>query len=288
MSFLTEWLTDWLKEILISGIIGNLSGLFENVNSQVTDIAHTVGMTPGAFNPGVFSLIESLSESIILPIAGLVLTFVMTSELISLVVSSNNLHHIDTWIFFKWISKTVVAVVILSNTFSIVKAIFEVAEHIIGGAAGVIVANTGVDTGMMEVLAAQLDSYAIGPLLGIWLQSFLINTIVYAVNIIIFIIVYSRMIEIYLMTSLAPIPMSTITVRSAANLGNNYMKSLFAIGFQGFLIMVCIAIYALLVQSIATSTDPMMAIWVSLGYTILLCFTLLKTGSVSKSIFSTH
>jgi len=288
MGFLTNWIVDWLKGLLVDGIMGNLGGLFNNVNNQVGEIATQVGMAPGAFNPGVFALIRTLSETVVLPVAGLLLTFVMTWELIQMIIDQNNLHQIDTWIFFKWLFKTMIAVLLLANTFNIVMGIFDVSQHVINSAAGVISGSTDVTPGMMATLQAQLMAMDVGPLLGLWLQSFLIQIIVIVLNIIVFIIVYGRMIEIYLLTSLAPLPMATLTNREMSGMGQNYLKSLLAVGFQGLLIMVCVAIYAVLVQSIAISGDPIGAIWSSIGYTVLLCFTLFKTGSISKAIFGAH
>ena len=288
MGFLTDWIVDWLKGLLVDGIMGNLGGLFDNVNNQVGEISVTVGMTPGAFNPGVFALIRTLSETVVLPVAGLLLTFVMTWELIHLIIDQNNLHQIDTWIFFKWVFKTMIAVLILSNTFNIVMGIFDVSQHVVNSAAGIIADSTAVTPGMMSTLRDDLMAMNVGSLLGLWLQSFLIQLIVIVLNIVVFIIVYGRMIEIYILTSLAPLPMATLTNREMSGMGHNYIKSLLAVGFQGLLIMVCVAIYAVLVQSIATSGDPIGAIWGAIGYTILLCFTLFKTGGIAKSIFGAH
>ena len=272
----------------MNGILGNLSGLFDNVNNQVGEIAGTVGMTPGAFNPGVFALIRTLSETVVLPVAGILLTFVMTWELIQLIIDQNNLHQLDTWIFFKWVFKTMAAVLILTNTFNIVAGIFDVSQSVVNNAAGLISGSTAITGDMMATLEAELWLMDVGPLLGLWLQSFLIQIIVLAMNIVVFIIVYGRMVEIYLLTSLAPLPMATLTNREMGGMGQNYMKSLLAVGFQGLLIMVCVAIYAVLVQSIAISGDPMGAIWSAIGYTVLLCFTLFKTGNISKAIFAAH
>ena len=288
MGFLTDWLTDWLKELLIEGIMGNLTGLFDTVNSRVGEIAVQVGTTPAAWNAGVFSMIRQLSETVILPIAGLVLTFVMTYELIQLIIEKNNLHDLDYWIFFKWIFKTACAILILSNTFNIVMAVFDVSQQVIQQSAGLIQGSTAVTPDVLNDMQTQLEAMELGPLLGIFLQSFFVQFTMTALNIVIFVIVYGRMIEIYLMTSLAPIPFATSANREAGHMGHNYFKSLFAIGFQGMLIMVCMAIYAVLVQSIATSGDMMAAIWECVGYTVLLVFVLFKTGSLSKSIFGAH
>ena len=288
MGFLTDWLTDWLKELLIEGIMGNLTGLFDTVNTRVGEIAVQVGTTPAAWNAGVFSLIRQLSETVILPIAGLILTFVATYELIQLIVEKNNLHDLDYWIFFKWIFKTACAMLILSNTFNIVMAVFDVSQSVIANAAGLVQGSTDITPSMLDNLEATLEAMELGFLLGLWLQSLLIHVTMWAINIIIFVIVYGRMIEIYLLTSLAPIPVATLSNREIGSTGQNYIKSLFAVGFQGLLILVCVAIYAVLVQGISTSGDPIGAIWGCMGYSVLLCFCLFKTGSIARSVFSAH
>ena len=236
----------------------------------------------------MFSLIRQLSETVVLPIAGLILTFVATYELISLIIEKNNLHDVDTWIFFKWIFKTFIAVVILSNTFTAVMAVFDVAQSVVNSAGGLISGSTAVGPDMMATFEVELMAMDIGPLIGLWLQSFLIQIIVLALNIVVFVIVYGRMLEIFLLTSLAPIPFATLSNQQFGSMGQNYFKSLCAVWFQGFLIMVCVAIYAVLVQSIGTGGDPIGAIWRSIGYTVLLCFTLFKTGSLAKSVFGAH
>ena len=288
MGILTDWLTDWLKEILIEGIMGNLTGLFDTVNTRVGEIAAQVGTTPAAWNAGVFSLIRQLSETVILPIAGLVLTFVATYELIQLLIEKNNLHDLDYWIFFKWIFKTACAILVLSNTFNIVNAVFDVSQSVIARAGGVIQGSTDITPTMLDNLEATLETMGIGSLLGLFMQSLLIHVTMWALNIIIFVIVYGRMLEIYMMTSLAPIPVATLANREVGSMGQNYIKSLFTVGFQGLLILLCVGIYAVLVQSIATTGDPIGAIWSCVGYTVLLAFMLFKTGSIAKSIFSAH
>ena len=288
MGILTDWLTDWLKEILIEGIMGNLTGLFDTVNTRVGEIAVQVGTTPAAWNAGVFSLIRQLSETVILPIAGLFLTFVATYELIQLLIEKNNLHDLDYWIFFKWIFKTACAILVLSNTFNIVNAVFDVSQSVIARAGGVIQGSTDITPTMLDNLEATLETMGIGSLLGLFMQSLLIHVTMWALNIIIFVIVYGRMLEIYMMTSLAPIPVATLANREVGSMGQNYLKSLFAVGFQGLLILLCVGIYAVLVQSIATTGDPIGAIWSCVGYTVLLAFMLFKTGSIAKSIFSAH
>ena len=288
MDFLTDWITKWLKGMLIDGITGNLNGLFTNVNNQVGEIATQVGTSPASWNAGVFSLIKQLSETVVLPIAGLVLTFVMCYELIQMLIDRNNLHDIDTWMFFKWVFKTFVAVLILSNTFNIVMAVFDVAQNVVQNSAGLIQGSTSVTTDMLTNLETTLQGMDVGPLLGLWLQSFLIKFTMTALNIVIFVIVYGRMIEIYLLTSLAPIPMATVVNRELGSMGHNYFRALLAVAFQGFLMLVCVAIYAVLIQSIAISSDPIGAVWTCVGYTVLLCFTLFKTGSLAKSIFGAH
>lgn len=288
MGFLTDWITDWLKGLLIDGIMGNLGGLFDGVNTQVGEVAAQVGMTPAAWNAGVFSLIRQLSETVILPIAGMILTFVATYELIQMLIERNNLHDIDYWIFFKWMFKTAAAITILSNTFNIVMAVFDVAQSVINRAAGLISGSTAITADMLTTLEATLEGMDIGPLLGLFMQSLILGLTMKILGIIIFVIAYGRMLEIYMLTSLAPIPVATLTNRELGQTGQNYIKSLLAVAFQGLLILICVAIYAVLVQGIAVSGDPIGAIWGTLGYTVLLCFMLFKTGSIAKSIFGAH
>ena len=288
MGILTEWITEWLKELLISGIMDNLEGPFDTVNTRVGEISVQVGTTPAAWNAGVFSLIRQLSETVILPIAGLILTFVATYELIQMILEKNNMREFDVANIYKWVFKTTCAILILSNTFNIVMAVFDVSQSVIASSAGIIGGSTDVTPDMLDTLEASLEAMELGPLLGLFLQSFVIKLTMFALNIFIFVIVYGRMVEIYLLTSLAPIPVATLTNREAGQMGQNYLRSLFAVGFQGMLILVCVAIYAVLVQGIATGGDPIGAIWGCIGYTVLLCFILMKTGTIAKSVFNAH
>ncbi len=287
MGFLSDWLNEWIKEILVDGIMSNLSALFDDVNAQVGEIAANVGQTPWAFNPDVFALVRNLSETVVLPIAGIVLTFVMTWELIHLIIDRNNLHEIDAWIFFKWIFKTTLAVLVLSNTFDIVMGIFDLSRQVVNNASGLISGETAVTPALLATFENELTLMDNGALLGLWLQSIVIKIIVVAMNICVFIIIYGRMIEIFIMTSLAPLPLATLTSHEMGSVGQNYLRALLAVGFQGLLIMVCVGIYATLARSIAVNGDPIGAVWACVGYTALLCFALFKTGSVSKSVFGT-
>ena len=287
MESILQQIQDWLKEMLISGIMNNLSGLFDSVNDQVGDIATQVGTSPASFSPGVFSLIRNVSESVIVPIAGIILTFIVCYELIQLIIDHNNLANFETWIFFKWVFKTFVAVTLITNTFNIVMAVFDVSQHVISSSSGIIGGSTAVTDSMLSTLETNLAEVELGPLLGLFAQSMIIGLTMKIIGIIIFVIVYGRMVEIYLMTSLAPIPFATFANREQSQIGQNYLRSLFALGFQGFLIMICVAIYAVLVQSVAVS-DPINAIWGLIGYTVLLCFTLFKTGSLAKSVLHAH
>ena len=289
MDFLWNKVTEWLKEMLIGSIMGNLTGLFDSVNEQVSEIATTVGTTPQGWNAGVFSMIQSLSETVIVPIAGIILTFVMTYELIQMIIDRNNMHDFETFMFFKWIFKTFVAVTIVTNTWNIVMAVFDVAQHVVNNAAGVIVSNTDMDlSSVVTNMEARLMEMEIGPLFSLWFQSLLVGIISWVLTICIFVIVYGRMIEIYLVTSIAPIPMATMSNREWGQMGQNYLRSLFALGFQAFLIIICVAVNAVLVQTISVDTDVIKAIWTCIGYTVLLCFTLFKTSSLARSIFNAH
>lgn len=289
MDLIWQKFTDWLKELLVGGIMDNLTGLFDGVNTKVGEIAGQVGATPQGWNSGIFNMIRSLSDNVILPIAGVILAFVMTLELIQLITDKNNLNDVDTWMFFKWVFKTACAVLIVTNTWNIVMGVFDVAQSVVNNASGVIVGNVNIDLAShITDLEARLMEMEVWSLLGLWLQSFIVGITMWVLTICIFIISYGRMIEIYLVTSVAPIPMATAVNREWGQMGQNYLRSLFALGFQGFLIIVCVAIYAVLVQNMIVDTNISAAIWSCMGYTVLLCFTLFKTGSLARSIFNAH
>ena len=282
-------IADWLKDILIDGILSNLSGMFDSTNQKIGEIAGNVGTTPQAWNGGVFAMIQNLSETVIVPIAGLILAFVMTLELIQLITEKNNLHDLDTWMFFKWAFKSAAAVLIVTNTWNIVMGVFDVAQSVVNRASGVIVGNTSIDiSSVTSGLEARLQSMEVGELFGLWFQSLFVGITMQAITICVFLVTYGRMIEIYLVTSVAPIPMATMMSKEAGGMGQNYLRSLFALGFQAFLIIVCVAIYAVLVQTISISGDLSAAMWSCMGYTVLLCFSLFKTSSLAKSVFNAH
>mgnify|MGYP004602463549 CR=1 FL=1 len=286
MNFLWDKVTEWLKELLIGSIMSNLTGLFDNVNRQVAGIADNVGATPQAWNGGVFGMIRNLSDNVILPIAGVILAMVATLELIQMIVDRNNMHDMDTFMLAKWVFKTACAVVIVTNTWNIVMAVFDVAQSVVSRASGLVIADTDIRIDSVIVgLEAKLAEMELGALFGLWVQSMFVGFTMWALAICIFIITYGRMIEIYLVTSVAPIPMAN---REWGQMGQNYLRSLFALGFQAFLIIICVAIYAILVRGIAVESDVSTAIWTCMGYTVLLCFTLFKTSSLARSVFHAH
>ena len=289
MNFLWDKVTEWLKELLIGSIMSNLTGLFDNVNRQVAGVADNVGATPQAWNGGVFGMIRNLSDNVILPIAGVILALVATLELIQMIVDRNNMHDMDTFMLAKWVFKTACAVVIVTNTWNIVMAVFDVAQSVVSRASGLVIADTDIRIDSVIVgLEAKLAEMELGALFGLWVQSMFVGFTMWALAICIFIITYGRMIEIYLVTSVAPIPMATMVNREWGQMGQNYLRGLFALGFQAFLIIICVAIYAILVRGIAVETDVSTAIWTCMGYTVLLCFTLFKTSSLARSIFHAH
>ena len=289
MDVIKKAIVDWLREILIGGIISNLSGMFDSVNEKVGEAIVEVGKSPSAWNSSIFTMVQNLSETVMIPIAGVILAFVMTLELIQLVTDRNNLHDIDTWMFFKLSFKTAAAVLIVTNTWNIVMGIFDAAQSVVNSAGGVIVSDASIDiSSVVTDLETRLAEMELGPLFGLWFQSLFVGITMWALTICIFIIVYGRMIEIYLVTSIAPIPMATMMNREWGQMGQNYLRGLLALGFQAFLIIVCVAIYAVLVQNIAVGSDISYAIWTCMGYTVLLCFTLFKSSSLAKSIFHAH
>ena len=288
MDSILNQIEEWLKGLLVSGIMDNLTDTFASVNDQVGEIATEVGTTPQNFSPAIFNMIRNLSENVIMPIAGIILTFIACYELIQLIISYNNLANFETWFIFKWIFKTFVAVELITHTFDFTMAIFEVAQTVVTQAGGIISGSTAVDASTLATMQGTVEAMDIGPLLCLLLQTWIIQLFTLILSVVIYVIVNARMIEIYLMVSLAPIPFSTFGNRDQSMIGQNYVRSLFALGFQGFLIMVCVGIYAVLIQSAAFTTDIVGSLWKVLGFTILLAFTLFKTGAVAKSVLHAH
>ncbi len=287
MDLLLNTLTEWLKELLAGAIASNLTGMVDSVNTKVGDIAAQVGQTPQGWNSGIFSMIQNLSNNVILPIAGIILALVMTMEFIRIIMDKNNMHDFDTWSILMWVFKTACAILIVSNTWNIVMAVFDVSQTVVNNAAGMIVGNTDIEL-VTEGLEETLMAMELSSLIGLWFQSMIVGVTMHILSIIIMLICFGRMIEIYLVTSVAPIPMSTMMNHEWSQMGQNYLRSLFALAFQGFLIIVCVAIYAVLVQNMVVESDISMAIWTVMGYTVLLCFTLFKTSSLAKSVFNAH
>ena len=288
MGALFDKIAEWLKGILVEGTLGNLTDLFQSVNDQVQSVAGQVGTSPANFSPSIFAMIRNISETVILPIAGVILTFIACYELIQLVTDHNNLAQLDTWIIFKWVLKTFVAVLIVANTFNIVMGVFDVAQHVINQSGGIIAGSTAISAADLDAVKETLEDMNVGVLLGLYLETFILKLMMAILSALIFVIIYARMIEIYLMTSLAPIPLATLGNREQSQIGQNYLRSLFALGFQGLLILICVGIYAVLIKNYSVSDHLIADVWGIVGYTILLCFTLFKTGSLAKSVMNAH
>lgn len=289
MDKIKEALEEWLREILTSGITTNLDGLFDQVNTKVGEIANQVGQTPQGWNTAIYNMVKNISDNVMVPIAAMVLAFVMSLELIQMVIDRNNLNDGDTFAFFKWVFKSSAACLIVTNTWNIVMAVFDVGQHIVNEAAGVTIGSTGIDSSLfMTGLDAKLAAMSLGALLGLWIQTGVVKLCMGLLQICILVVVFGRMIEIYLVTSVAPIPLATMMNKESEQTGRNYLRSLIALAFQAFLIIVCVAIYAALVENITVTDDVSYAIWTCMGYTVLLCFSLFKTGSLAKSIFNAH
>jgi hypothetical protein len=289
MNGIFEKLTEYIKEILLGMIESNLTDMFTDVNGKVGTIAMEVGQTPQGWNNNIFNLIRSLSETVIIPIAGIVITFVLCYELISMIIDRNNLHDIDTWIFFKWIFKSMIAIYLVTHTFDIIMAIFDVAQNIVSSASAVISTEANIDiSSSVSGMILALEDKGLAELIGISLETTLVKFIMDGLSVLITVILYGRMIEIYLVSSVGPVPLATMANREWGQVGNNYLRGLIALGFQGFFIMVCVGIYAVLVRTITITDNIHASIFMILSYSILLAFSLFKTGSVAKSVLNAH
>ena len=289
MESIFEAINEWLKELLIGAINGNLSNMFGDVNDKVGTIATQVGQTPQGWNGGIFSMVQNLSQTVILPIAGIVITYVLCVELIGMITDKNSLHDIDTFMFFKYVFKAWVAVYLVTHVFDITMAVFDVGQHLVNNAAGVINTNTAIDVAAtLDTMTATMETLEVPELLLLVMETALVSMCMKIMSVLITVILYGRMIEIYLTCSVAPIPFATMTNREWGSIGNNYLKGLFALGVQGFFIMVCVGIYAVLVNEMVIAANLHSAIFSIAAYTVILCFSLFKTGSLAKSIFHAH
>ena len=282
-------ITDWIKGILRDCIMGNLDGMFDQINSEVGEVAANVGTTPAAWNAGVFSMIRNLSDNVVVPIAGMIITFVLCYELISMLMEKNNFHDFETFAIYKWALKAFIAVYLVTHTFDITMAIFELAQNVVQQSAGIINGTTSIDFAtVIGDVSTQLEAMELGELFGLLVETMLLKITMPILSFCVMIVLVGRMIEIYIYCSVGAIPFATMTNREWGQMGNNYLRGLVALGLQGFFIMICVAIYAVLIGQITSGTNLHIAIWQCAGYTVLLCFSLFKTGSVSRSIFNAH
>ncbi|HJA67715.1 VirB6/TrbL-like conjugal transfer protein, CD1112 family [Merdimonas faecis] len=280
---------NWIRDLLISLITSNLTTLFDDVNSKVGTIATEVGQTPQGWNTSIFQMIRTLSDNVILPIAGLIITFVLCYELITAITEKNNMHDVDTFIFFKYVFKAAIAVYLLSHTFDITMAVFDVAQTVVTQAGGIITNETSIDIATtIAAMETEMEAMSIGGLVQLALETLIISLSLKIMSILITVILYGRMIEIYLTVSISPIPFATMTNREWGNIGTNYFRTLFSLGFQGFFMIVCVAIYAVLVNNMIVAENIHSALFSIAAYTVILCISLLKTGSLSRSLFGAH
>jgi hypothetical protein len=279
----------WMRTLLTAMVKSNLETMFTDVNTRTGEIASQVGQTPQGWNGSIFNMIQNLSNTVILPIAGMVITFIMCYELISMLTEKNNMHDIDTWMFFKYVFKMGIAVYLLSNTFNMTMAVFDVGQHVVNAAAGVLSHDTAIDvTALIAQTETAMVDMEIGALVVLALESLVVSLGMKLMSIVITVACYGRMIEIYLYISVAPIPFATLTNREWGQIGSNYLRGLFALAFQAFLMMVCVGIYGVLVATIQITADLHASLFGVGAYTVLLCYTLFKTGSLSRQIFNSH
>lgn len=280
---------EWMRDLLTGMVTSNLTTMFTDVNEKTGEIATQVGMTPQGWNSSIYNMVQSLSNSMIVPIAGIIITMVLCYELISMLTERNNLHDVDTWMFFKYFFKMWVAVFLVSNTWTITMAVFDVGQSVVNSAAGTISGSTTIDiSSFTSTISTTMESMELGELFVLMLETFILSFCMKVMSVLIMVIMFGRMIEIYLYTSVAPIPFATMSNREWGQMGTNYFRGLFALAFQAFLMMVCVGIYAALVASIELTDNVHSALFGVAAYTIILCFSLLKTGSLSKQIFNTH
>ena len=290
MGSVMDKITEFIRDMLRGWVLTNLDNMFTDVNTKVGSIAGEVSQTPSAWNAGIFGMIQNLSDTVIVPIAGMIITFVLCYELISMVVDKNNLNDVDSWMLFRYLFKACIAVVLVSHTSDIVMGIFDLGSQAVSAAGSVIGVNTSINvsTALMNIFSSQLSTMETGELIGLGLETMIVSVGMKIMSVLITVILYGRMIEIYIYVSIAPIPFATLTNREWGSMGTNYIRGVAALAFQAFFIMICVGIYAVLINSIALAGDIHTALWSSAAYTVLLCFSLFKTGSLAKAVFGAH
>ena len=290
MGAIIDRITDFIKEMLQGWVLDNLGTMFTDVNNKVGTIAGEVRQTPSAWNGSIFSMIRNLSENVMIPIAGLIISAILCYELITMAMDKNNMHEVGSEFFFRYLVKACIAVMLLSKTFDITMAIFDVGNHIVTNAAGVISGSASIDVTatLVSMFNSQLSNMGIGELIGLGIETMIVSLCMKIMSVLITVVLYGRMIEIYLYISVAPVPFATLSNREWGSIGNNYIKGICALAFQGFFIMVCVGIYSALVAGVAVAGNLHTALWSVAAYTVILCFSLFKTGSLSKSILNAH
>ena len=278
---------EFFRELLLGGIKANLESMFLDINNQVNSVAADVGKTPMGWNGEVFSFIKNINDSVIIPIAGLIITAVLCIELINMVMQKNNMHDTDTFEFFKYIIKMWIAVWLASHAFEFSMAVFDVAQSMVNKAAGVINTSAVVSADQIVQMVDTLKEKSLGELMTILFETSLVKVAIQGISVVVMLVVYGRMFEIYVYSSVSAIPFATMGNREWGQIGANYIKGLFALGLQGLILMVCLGIYAVLVKTINIS-DIHTSIFMILGYAILLGLMMLKSGTLAKSILSSH
>lgn len=278
---------EFFKELLLGGIQANLESMFLDINDKVGAVATDVGKTPMGWNGDVFAFIKSINDSVIIPIAGLIITAVLCIELINMVMQKNNMHDTDTFEFFKYIIKMWIAVWLVSHAFEFSMAVFDVAQHMVNKAAGVINTSATVSGDQIVAMMDTLKEKGLGELVMILFETSLIKVAIQVISVVIMLVVYGRMFEIYVYSSVSAIPFATMGNKEWGQIGTNYIKGLFAFGLQGLFLMVCLGIYAVLVKTIKI-TDIHTSTMTILGYAVLLGLMMLKSGTLAKSVLNAH
>lgn len=289
MDKILDSIAETLTDFFVGAIQTNLSRMFDDVNTKVGSIAGEVGQTPETWNSGVFGMVKNLSDNIILPIAGIIITYVLCYELIHMVMEKNHGNDMEFWEFFVYFVKMWIAVWILSHTFEITMAVFDVGQSIVSSATGLITDSTEIDaTATIQAISQQCYTMDLFELMILMVETWIVSFGMKILSVLITVILYGRMIEIYIYCSVSPIPFATVANKEWGNIGTNYFRSVLALAFQGFFIMICVGIYAMLINSMTVSSDLHMALFSIMAYTIVLCFSLFHTGTISKSIFGAH
>ncbi len=302
MDFVFERLDLWIKGILADTVCSNLRSMMETIQTLTVGLDSELALSPDSYNADMWSMLQNVIDSAIVPVASLVLTAIMCLELISWLNEQNNMRTTGDIMaqFVKFIVRLFIGVLLVQKSYDITLWVFRLSNFVIFNAIGTI--NTSISADILsgsslEAIKETLVTLEIGDLLTIIGVSFLASLATVIIQAAAWIVILGRVIQIYMYCSVGAIPYATLTHKETSGIGKNYLLNLAALGFQGFFMLIAIAMYGYLINDAISKLDPGDLVspmgFISFVLKLLCCggallFTLIGSKSLSKSIFNAH